>query len=518
MQDQQVRVLWADDEIDLLRPHILFLESKGYKVQAVAKGDDAVALAGREKFDIVLLDEMMPGLGGLGTLSAIKEIDPSLQVIMITKSEEERLMNEALGKRIADYLIKPVNPSQIWLALKRLTESKQLVEGQFTRDYVTEFNRLQVARMGPLDIHEWTDLYVRMAHLERQLFSIEDSGLKQTHLDQRKEMNGEFSRFMDKAYREWCAGKKRPLMSVDIVPQFVAPHIRNGKRVYLIIIDCMRMDQWFTIQPLLDPLFEIRTENYVSILPTATPYSRNAIFSGLFPAEIAKKFPQYWTEAANEERSKNRFEKELLEEQLKRLKIQGPLKYQKVYHADEGNTVKRELGSYSKLPLVALVFNFLDILAHGRSVSAILQELAPDEAAFRSLLHSWFTHSAMYDILRGIAEQDATVIITTDHGAVLGKRAALVYGNRETSTNLRYKYGTNLVTDEKMALIAKNPMDINLPADSLNKNYVLAKEDYYFVYPTHFHEYERQYRNSFQHGGISLEEMILPVATLTSRR
>lgn len=518
MPDTTIRVLWADDEIDLLRPHILFLQSKGYQVTGVPNGEDAVALVGKDKFDVVLLDEMMPGIGGLATLAAIKEIDPSLQVIMITKSEEERLMNEALGKRISDYLIKPVNPSQIWLALKRLTEGKRLVEGQFTRDYVAEFNRMQVQRMGPLNIDEWMELYVRMTHLEQELFAIEDSGLKQTHLDQKKEMNADFCRFIDRAYREWCAGKERPVMSNDIISRYVAPHLRDGKRVYFFLIDCMRMDQWFTIQPLLDPMFNIRTDNYVSILPTATPYSRNSIFAGLFPSEIAKKLPQYWKENTTDERSKNRYEKELLEEQMKRLKLPVALKYQKVFHAEEANNVKRELGSYASIPLVALVFNFLDILAHGRSESAILQELAPDEAAFRSLLYSWFTHSAIYDMLRAISEQDAVVVITTDHGAVMGKRAALVYGNRETSTNLRYKYGTNLVTDEKMALVAKNPQDINLPADFLNKNYVLAKEDYYFVYPTHFHEYERQYKNSFQHGGISLEEMLLPVITMTPKR
>jgi CheY-like chemotaxis protein len=518
MPDTSVRVLWADDEIDLLRPHILFLESKGYSVRAVPNGEDAVELVRKEPFDVVLLDEMMPGLGGLGTLQAIKELDPSLQVVMITKSEEESLMNEALGKRIADYLIKPVNPSQIWLALKRLTEGKQLVAGQFTRDYVREFQRLQIARMGPLEVSEWVDLYVRMTHLEKELFAIEDTGLKQTHMDTKKEMNSDFGRFIDDNYRDWCAGKERPMMSHDVIERTVAPHLRAGKRVYFILIDCMRLDQWLMIQPLLDPLYDIRTDFYMSILPTATPYSRNAIFAGLWPAEIAKKFPKYWQEASNEERSKNRYERELLEEQMKRLKLDGPVKYSKVYHVDEANNVRRELGSYSRIPLVALVFNFLDILAHGRSESAILQELAPDEAALRSLLHSWFTHSAIYDILRGIAEQDAVVVITTDHGAVLGKRAALIYGNRETSTNLRYKYGVNLVTDEKSALIAKNPLELNLPNDYLNKNYVFAKEDYYFVYPTNFHEYERQYRNSFQHGGISCEEMILPVATLVPRK
>jgi CheY-like chemotaxis protein len=332
MPDTSVRVLWADDEIDLLRPHILFLESKGYSVRAVPNGEDAVELVRKEPFDVVLLDEMMPGLGGLGTLQAIKELDPSLQVVMITKSEEESLMNEALGKRIADYLIKPVNPSQIWLALKRLTEGKQLVAGQFTRDYVREFQRLQIARMGPLEVSEWVDLYVRMTHLEKELFAIEDTGLKQTHMDTKKEMNSDFGRFIDDNYRDWCAGKERPMMSHDVIERTVAPHLRAGKRVYFILIDCMRLDQWLMIQPLLDPLYDIRTDFYMSILPTATPYSRNAIFAGLWPAEIAKKFPKYWQEASNEERSKNRYERELLEEQMKRLKLDGPVKYSKVYH------------------------------------------------------------------------------------------------------------------------------------------------------------------------------------------
>jgi hypothetical protein len=290
--------------------------------------------------------------------------------------------------------------------------------------------------------------------------------------------------------------------------------------VVFVIIDCMRLDQWFTLEPMLEDLYDIQREYYCSILPTATPYSRNAIFSGLLPAELHKRHPDLWQESSNDERTKNRFERQLLEFQLERLKVtlDKGLRYLKIYTADESHQTRRQIGSFQGVSLVSMVFNFLDILAHGRSESEILQELAPDEAAFRSVTKAWFVHSPLYEIFRQLASQDCTVVLTTDHGAVLGRRAALVYGNRDTSTNLRYKFGVNLNTDVKQAVIVRKPMDYMLPDDGLNKNYVLAREDYYFVYPTRFHEYERQYRGSFQHGGISVEEMVLPLLTLTPRR
>jgi hypothetical protein len=289
--------------------------------------------------------------------------------------------------------------------------------------------------------------------------------------------------------------------------------------VVFIIIDCMRLDQWFTIEPLLEEYFDIQREYYCSILPTATPYARNAIFSGLLPAELHKRHPDLWQESSNDERTKNRYERQLLDFQLERLKAtpEKPVKYMKIYEADEAQATRRQINSFSGLSLVSMVFNFLDILAHGRSESDILQELAPDEAAFRAVMRAWFTHSPLYDIFRALSRQDCTVVLTTDHGAVLGRRAALVYGNRDTSTNLRYKFGLNLNTDSKQAIIVRDPSQYMLPADGVNKNYVLAREDYYFVYPTRFHEYERQFKGSFQHGGVSVEEMVLPLLTLTPR-
>jgi CheY-like chemotaxis protein len=520
LPDTARRILWADDEIDLLRPHILFLEGRGYKVSPVSNGEDAVSLMERERFDIVLLDEMMPGIGGLETLARIKTINPAVPVILITKSEEESLMNEAIGKRITDYLIKPVNPSQIFAACKRVFEAQGLQRGQVARDYVREFQRISALRAGPLGWKDWAELYQRLSQWDLDLQEVGDTGLEQTQADQMQEINIEFGRFIETSYSDWVHGRaERPVLSTDLIGQFVAPLLREKKRVYLIVIDCMRLDQWMSLEPLLEPYYQIERPLYCSILPTATPYSRNALFAGLFPADIAKRYPQYWQEGVNTEGSRNRFERPLLENQLRDLKLPDlAIKYVKVYTAEDSNQVRRDIAGYQGLNLTAFVFNFLDILAHGRSESDILQELAPDEAAFRSVLGSWFQHSPLFEILKGIARQDATVVVTTDHGAILARRSALVYGDRETSTNLRYKYGKNLTCDSKQAVVVKNPLTFRLPNGGVNKNYILAREDYYFVYPTRFHEYERQYRGSFQHGGISMEEMILPCAILTPRR
>jgi CheY-like chemotaxis protein len=513
------KILWADDEIDLLKPHILLLEEKGFQVTPVSNGNDAVACAAREKFDAVLLDESMPGLGGLATLEAIKEKDPAIPIVLVTKNEAESLMDEAIGRRIDDYLLKPVRPTQIYLALKRLLEADRLQESRRARDYVAELARLRAESAEGLGWQGWIDLYARSAQWDVELDQVEDEGLKQAQADQRRELNVEFSAYVEASYESWVHGREGPPMSRDVVDRWVAPHLREGRRVVLVIIDCMRLDQWLTVEPLLRPLFDIRLEHQVSILPSATPYSRNAIFSGLLPDEIQRQHPSYWQETSNDERSKNRYERQLLDHQLERLgiRLSSGLKYLKVYNAEEASHVRRNIVTYQNIPLVALVFNFLDMLTHGRSESDLLRELAPDESAFRSVMRSWFLHSALLDALKWMAKQDCVVVVTTDHGAVLSRRSALVYGNRETSTNLRFKFGTNLGCDPKQAIHIKDPSRFRLPADSLHKQYIIAKEDFYFIYPTRFHEYESKYRGSFQHGGISLEEMILPVATLVPR-
>jgi DNA-binding response OmpR family regulator len=514
-------ILWADDEIDLLRPHVLFLEDKGFKVEAVANGEDAVSAFQRRRFDAVLLDEMMPGMGGLKTLEAIKELDPTIPVVLITKSEEEWLMDEAIGKRISDYLIKPVNPSQIFLAIKRLLEGKKLEENRLTRDFVEEFSRIRTIDTANLDVAGWIELYGQLTRWELELTRMPDVGLAQSHEDLVRQANVDFGRYVEENYARWVGGAAdRPPLSPDVVRRWVQPHLSAGRRVFLVVIDCMRADQWLTIEPMLEPYFEIAREHYFGILPTATPYARNAIFAGLYPSEIHAQLPDLWQERVPQEKSKNRYERELLEAQVKRLGNRTlALKYVKIYSTDEGASLVRQVASFADLDLVALVFNFIDILAHGRSESDILRELAPDQAGFRSLMGSWFAHSALFEVLKGIAGQEnCVVVITTDHGSVMGRRAALVYGDRTTSTNLRYKFGKNLGCDTKQALHIKNPAAYKLPADTLNKHYIVAKEDYYFVYPTNFHEYERQYRGSFQHGGISMEEMIVPAVTLTPRR
>jgi len=524
MGAQDRKILWADDEIDLLKPHILLLESKGYRVTSVSNGTDAVACAAREKFDVVLLDESMPGLGGLATLEAIKERDPSIPIVLVTKNEAESLMDEAIGKRIDDYLIKPVRPTQIFLALKRLLESDRLQEGQRARGYVAELARLREQSAGGLDWRGWIDLYARSAQWDVELDKVEDDGLKQAHQDQRRELNVEFGHYVEGNYASWVAGDTTPAagaptLSVGVLERWVAPLLREKRRVYFILVDCMRLDQWLTVEPLLREFFDIAVDYHVSILPTATPYSRNAIFAGLFPDEIQRRHPEFWHEGAGDERSKNRYERQLLDLHLKRLAVElsSPPKYIKIYNAEEANNVRRNVVTFQNIPLVALVFNFLDMLTHGRSESDLLRELAPDESAFRSVMRSWFLHSSLFDALKWMSKQDCTVILTTDHGAILSRRSALVYGNRETSTNLRFKFGTNLACDPKFAVQVKDPNRFRLPADAMSKNYIVAKEDFYFVYPTKFHEYENKYRGSFQHGGISLEEMILPTATLTPR-
>lgn len=521
MPDENRRkILWADDEIDLLRPHIKFLEQKGYDVTAVPTGEDALSALSDGRFDVVLLDEMMPGLGGLATLDAIKGRDHQLPVILITKSEEETLMEEAIGKRITDYLIKPVNPSQVYLACKRVFDSDKLQDSQRARDYVGEMRKWQTLDTRRLDWPGWVELAIEVARWDVRFDQLREEGLRQAHLDFRRALNIDFGRYVEENYPHWVKRpEQRPLLSTDVVQHAVVPHLQAGRRVIFIVIDCMRLDQWFTLEPLIEEFFDVQREYYCSILPTATPYSRNAIFSGLLPAELRQRHPDLWQENSNDERTKNRYERQLMDFQLERLKAtpQKQVKYTKIYDADEAHATRRQIGSFKDLALVSMVFNFIDILAHGRSESDILQELAPDEAAFRAVTKAWFTHSPLFDILRALSTHDSTVVITTDHGAVLARRAALVYGNRDTSSSLRYKFGLNLNTDAKQAVILRKPMEFMLPDDGINKNYVLAREDFYFVYPTRFHEFERQYKGSLQHGGISVEEMILPLVTLTPR-
>ena len=512
------RILWVDDEIDLLRAHLRLLEQKGYAVDTATNGEDAVQLVKAKGYDLVFLDEMMPGMGGLSTLSQIKDCDPNIPIVMVTKNEAESLMEEAIGSKISDYLTKPVNPSQILMACKKFLEAKKITSEHVSRDYAQEFQQISLALMNPLDHEDWCDLYVKLTNWDLELDEHTELGLRQTLLDQKRECNAEFGKFVERNYKDWIEQTgNRPALSTDIIEKFVVPEFDKNAAVFLFVVDCMRLDQWIMMEQLLGEYFSFQRSYHYSILPTATPYSRNAIFSGLFPLDLEKRYPEIWQAGEDDESSRNRHEHQLLDKFLERKKIQlkPESKYVKILDSEFGRQVEGNILSYTKSKLTAVVVNFVDMLAHGRSDSTLLKEIAPDESAYRSLTRSWFQHSSLFGMLKTLSTQkDITIILTTDHGSVRCLRGSKVIGDRETSTNLRYKFGRNLKVDERQAVYVKNPADYRLPRATVTTNYVLAKEDYYFVYPTDYHKYLNQYRDSFQHGGISMEEMILPVVRL----
>lgn len=512
-------ILWVDDEIELLRPHFLFLEQRGYKVTPISNGDDAVSLVRRERFDLVLLDEMMPGKDGLETLQEIRQVNARLPIVMVTKNDEEEVMDQAIGRRADDYLLKPVNPTQILAAIRRILDRHKITESQVARDYVSQFRSLDPAGFNQLDATGWIETYERMIQWDLQLDRYRDTGLSQTHEDQKRAANYEFSNYVARNYRSWVQKPQGgPELSPDVFARHVYPRLREGVQVAFIVVDCMRLDQWIVIEPSLEPYFRIDRKHYYSILPSATPYARNALFAGLFPLEIRRQYPEYW-DASNNEGSLNRHERALLAAQLERLGAPASLKlrYAKLFTAEETRELQRAVQRKSDTDLYALVFNFIDVLTHGRSESSILQEMAPDDAAFRTLARSWFEHSALLETLKRMAACGIEVFLTTDHGSVLGQRPTIATGNRDTSTNVRYKYGENLGCDEKCAFKMVEPETFMLPKMRSTMNFIIAKENYYFVYPTKYRQYERQFQGSFQHGGISLEEMILPIVWLSPR-
>lgn len=517
------RILWADDEIDLLRPHVLFLEGKGYEVSTVTNGTDAVDLVRDERFDVVFLDEQMPGMGGLDALGEIKRLSPVTPVVMITKSEEEHLMEDAIGGKIADYLIKPVNPNQILLTCKRLLEGSRLRDERVSQDYLRRFGQLSVDISGGLDWQEWTDVYQQLVRYGLELDA--DVGARQILADQYREANREFGRFIEDHYTNWIEdyqageGDERPALSPDVLPRWVFPHLQEKRPVVFFLIDCMRYDQWLEFERLLYPLFDMKKDWHYSILPTATPYSRNSIFSGLLPIDIAAKHPDLWRYDTDDEGSLNQHEDKLLDGLLRRKHLRDVrFRYEKIVSTENGQALAGAASDLIQHDLTALVVNFVDILAHSRSDSSVLKEIAPDERAYRALTRTWFEHSWLFRVFEELAELDATVVITTDHGAVRSLHATKVIGDRDTSTSLRYKHGRNLKADDKHAIIARDPEPFGLPRSGINENYIFAKEDYYFVYPTNYNRYLNQYMDTFQHGGASLEEMLLPVITMTPRR
>jgi CheY-like chemotaxis protein len=521
MDDNKGHILWVDDEIELLRPHIQFLKEKGYEVSTTTNGEDAVALVRSTPFDLVFLDEMMPGMGGLRTLAEIKELHPALPVIMVTKNEEETLMEEAIGVKISDYLIKPVNPSQILMACKKFLEGKKIARAAISKDYTQEFSQISLALMSNPGYRDWVEIYSRLVGWAMELDAHPELGLTQTLGDQIRESNLAFGKFVERNYRDWVEqSKDRPVLSHEILDRYVIPELQTGKSVMLFVIDCLRLDQWLVMEELLQEYYTITKEYYYSILPTATPYSRNAIFSGSFPSEVETRFPELWEKSEDDESSRNRYEKQFLDKLLERRKItlKPEPKYVKILDAEFGRSIENSINSYAQSRLTAIVVNFVDMLAHGRSDSSLLKEIAPDESAYRSLTRSWFQHSSLFGMLKTLSRnRNVCVLLTTDHGSIRSLRGSKVLGDREASTNLRYKYGRNLKCDDKAAIYVKDPLEFKLPRRGIAVNYIIAKEDYYFVYPTDYHRYLNQYRDSFQHGGASMEEMILPIVKLQPR-
>lgn len=512
------KILWVDDEIDSLKPHILFLKQKGFEVDEAISGDDALEKVKEVNYDMVLLDEMMPGKDGLTTLEELKDYDPHLSVVMVTKSEEETLMNEAIGQKIDDYLVKPVNPSQVLLTAKRVLDSKKIVSQTHMKRYIAEINRFNQKLYGAMEPEDWTEAAKIIASWDLELDENPDEGLQETHLGTRNNWNIEFTKYLDRNYQNWLHDENsRPMLSPDVLRKNMIPLLKEGRKVLLIVVDCMRLDQWLTIESSLAEFYNINRETYFSMLPTATPFARNALFAGMFPDKIAKRFPEVYRDPR--EGSLNRKEDKLLEDLLERegIRLKSSPRYEKIYDNTEGEGLAKRTADFYQSEMVAFVFNFLDILAHGRSNNVILKEIAGSESAFRSLMKSWFIHSPLFSILKSFAQKDFTVIVTSDHGSVLCSRGTMAHGKRDTSTNLRYKYGDNLNCDPKEAILIKKPEEYHLPKFSLATTYILAKEDFYFVYPNNYNEYIRQFQNSFQHGGISLEEMVVPFATLTPR-
>lgn len=519
MSEHMGHILWVDDEVEFFRAHILLLEQRGYTVSTVTNGEDAIDFVRSGNVDLMFLDESMPGMGGLETLASIKETQPDLPIVMVTKNEEEAVMEEAIGEKISDYLTKPVNPSQILLVAKKFLQGKRIVGAKTSQDYIREFNEVSMKLLGPLDLEEWTEIYKKLVEWEIELDGHPELELHQTMNAQRKECNQEFCKYVEKNYRDWVQDESVTL-SPHVVDRFLVPHLSSKGPVFFFVIDCMRYDQWLVMERHLKDLYTIEKDFYLGILPSATPYARNAIFSGYFPSDIERVFPDLWASKDDDDYSMNRHEKEFLEKLLerRRIKLRNDLKYIKIIDPEYGKQMVGNIASFVKNHLTAIVVNFVDMLAHSRSDYPILKEIAPDEAAYRSLTNTWFTHSSLLSMFRQIARTpDATVIVTTDHGSVRCLRGSKVLGDRETSTNLRYKYGRNVKAESKQAMYIKDPEEYKLPRRGMMINYVIAKEDYYFVYPTEYNKYLNYYRDSFQHGGMSLEELVLPVITMKPR-
>ncbi len=515
----KIQILWADDEIDLLKPHILFLKEKGYEVSTATSGNDAIEMISKQDFDIVFLDENMPGLSGLETLTRIKNQKNDIPVIMITKSEEENLMEDAIGSKIADYLIKPVNPNQILLSLKKILDKKKLESHKTTTGYQQDFRNIGMTLSDKLSWEEWTEVYKKLIFWELELQKTQDESMHEILAMQKQEANVAWGKFVERNYIDWLNGKDKnpPTLSHTLLKNKLSPELEKEGTVFFLLIDNLRYDQWKMLQPFLSQYFKVEKEEvFCAILPTATQYARNALFAGLMPSEIEKKFPTLWKND-DDEGGKNMHEEEFLAANLKRMNKDVKFSYNKITNHAAGKKLSENFSNLMNNKLNVIVYNFVDMLSHARTEMEVIRELADDEAAYRSLTLSWFEHSPLQDIIKQIAEKKCRMIITTDHGTIKVTEPTKVVGDRNVNTNLRYKQGKSLDYVKKDVFEVRNPADVYLPKNNVSSAYVFAKQDLFFAYPNNFNHYVTYYRNTFQHGGVSLEEMIIPYIVLSAK-
>lgn len=509
-----IKILWVDDEIDLLKPHILFLEKKNYNVSTCQSGMDAVELIAEETFDIIFLDENMPGISGLETLTEIKTRRPEIPVVMITKSEEEYLMEEAIGSKIADYLIKPVNPNQILLSLKKNLDTSRLVSEKTTSNYQQEFRKIAMDLSMVNSYEEWVDIYRKLIYWELELEDIEDAGMIEILESQKSEANNQFFKFISKNYEDWFSDDDSPVMSHKLFREKVVPELSKDKPTLLVVIDNLRYDQWKSFESIVGNYYKkVDEDAYYSILPTATQYARNAIFSGLMPTEMEKLYPEYWKNDTDDG-GKNLHEEDFLREQIRRLGLNLQWEYHKISSLKSGKKLVSEFKNQKKNDLCVIVYNFVDMLSHAKTEMEVVKELASNDKAYRSLTQSWFKNSPLLEIIQQAQQLGFKLIITTDHGTINVKNPSKVIGDKETSLNLRYKTGRSLTYEDKEVLAFKNPKDVFLPSLSMSSSFIFAKEDYFFAYPNNYNHYVSYYRNTYQHGGISLEEMVIPFVVM----
>ncbi len=512
-----IKVLWVDDEIDLLKPHILFLENRNYKVTTAQSGTEALGEIQKEVFDIVFLDENMPGLTGLETLAEIKERQASLPVVMITKSEEEYIMEEAIGSKIADYLIKPVNPNQILLSLKKNLDHSRLISQKTTSNYQQEFRKISMDLSTINSASEWADLYQKLTYWELELENIEDNSMVEILESQKLEANTQFCKFIEKNYESWFhRNDDAPVMSHTLFKDRIAP-LLDAKPTLLVVIDNLRYDQWKAFEPMLSNVYKkVNEELFYSILPTATQYARNAIFSGLMPSEMEKLFPDFWLNDTDEG-GKNLYEEDFLRAQLKRLGKQIDWSYHKISSIKQGRRLVDGFKAHKNENLTVVVYNFVDMLSHAKTEMEVIKELASNDKSYRSLTQSWFKNSPLMEVIQQAAHLGFRLVITTDHGTINVKHPSKVIGDKNTSLNLRYKTGRSLSYEEKEVLSFKDPKSILLPTINMSSSFIFAKGEMFFAYPNNYNHYVSYFRNTYQHGGVSLEEMVIPFAILNPK-